>query len=145
MRKISLITKLFAACIVVLSPSLTWAADAEMDTIVVTAPKYNPDTLGGNGGGPPGGNGGNGGREGNGDNIKIPLFVDLIKTDKRFCIRPGETCTPGWSTRMTAGSINPPERGVCQGFGGNASVCASAVGQESAVQDCANVSANNPC
>jgi hypothetical protein len=82
---------------------------------------------------------------GGGGNINVPLFSDLIKKDKRFCIKAGESCTPGWSTRMTAGSVNPPARGVCQEFGGNASTCASAVGQESAVQDCANVSANNPC
>ena len=66
----------------------------------------------------------------------VPLFVDLIKADKRFCKQASESCTPGWSSRMTLPG------GVCTGFGGSVSVCASAVGIEAAVNDCANTS---PC
>jgi hypothetical protein len=69
-----------------------------------------------------------------------PNFIELIKYDKRFCKRAGESCSPGWSGRMTFFDTNRP--GVCGMFIGSQGTCNGAVGVEAAANDCVNT---NPC
>jgi hypothetical protein len=66
-------------------------------------------------------------------------WIKVFKTVKAFCKSSGESCTPGWSTRMTVGA--PGVKAICQQVGiALQGPCNAEVTLESAVGNCDNVS-----